>query len=49
MKIFMCVKPVPDTTAKIKVSDGAKIDPAGVKFELSAYDPHPAIKALIAV
>ena len=38
MRIFVCVKPVPDTAAKIKVgADGKHID-ASVKFVLGPYD-----------
>ncbi|RMG07698.1 MAG: electron transfer flavoprotein subunit beta/FixA family protein [Planctomycetota bacterium] len=46
MKIFVCVKPVPDTAAKIKVGGGASIDPAGVKFVLGPYDSRAASKAI---
>jgi len=47
MKIFVCVKPVPDTAAKIKVGGDAKtIDPAGVKFILGPYDARAVAKAI---
>lgn len=46
MRIYMCIKPVPDTAAKIKVDDGAKIDPSGVKFILGPYDCRAVAKAV---
>ncbi|MHC4606165.1 MAG: electron transfer flavoprotein subunit beta/FixA family protein [Planctomycetota bacterium] len=39
MKIIVCLKRVPDTTAKIRVGgDGKAIDPQGVEFVISPYD-----------
>lgn len=39
MKIYVCIKRVPDTEARIKLAaDGATIDPAGIKFVISPYD-----------
>lgn len=39
MKIIVCIKRVPDTEARIKVSsDGTGIDSAGVKYVISPYD-----------
>jgi electron transfer flavoprotein beta subunit len=39
VKIFVCIKRVPDTEARIKpTADGAAIDPAGIKFVMSPYD-----------
>jgi electron transfer flavoprotein beta subunit len=39
VKIIVCIKRVPDTEARIRVSgDGKSIDPAGVKFVISPYD-----------
>lgn len=39
MKAVVCVKRVPDTEARIRVaSDGASIDPSGVKYILNPYD-----------
>ncbi|MES2856917.1 MAG: electron transfer flavoprotein subunit beta/FixA family protein [Bdellovibrionota bacterium] len=39
MKIFVCVKQVPDTETKIKLkADSAAIDPAGVKWVMNPYD-----------
>ncbi len=37
MKIYVCIKRVPDTEARIKVS-GTGIDPAGIKHVISPYD-----------
>ena len=37
VKIYVCIKRVPDTEARIKVN-GAGIDPAGIKFVISPYD-----------
>lgn len=45
MRIFLCVKPVPDTAAKIKVS-GANIEASGVKFILGPYDCRAVAKAV---
>lgn len=39
MKIFVCIKQVPDTETKIKISpDRSAIDPAGVKWVMNPYD-----------
>ena len=39
MKIFVCIKRVPDTEARIRIgSEGTSIDPAGIKFVMSPYD-----------
>ena len=39
MKIIVCIKRVPDTEARLRISpDGQGIDPAGVKFVISPYD-----------
>lgn len=39
MKIFVCIKQVPDTETKIKIlPDGSGIDPAGVKWVMNPYD-----------
>ena len=39
MKIVVCIKRVPDTAARIKLTgDGTAIDPAGIKFVVSPYD-----------
>lgn len=37
MNIYVCIKRVPDTEARIKVS-GTAIDPAGIKHVISPYD-----------
>ena len=47
MRIFVCVKAVPDTAARIKVDkDGSHIDPSGVKFVLGPYDARAVAKAI---
>lgn len=47
MRIVICLKPVPDTAARIKVhKDGARIDPEGVKFVLGPYDARAIAKAI---
>ncbi|MGE0708431.1 MAG: electron transfer flavoprotein subunit beta [Planctomycetota bacterium] len=47
MRIFVCLKPVPDTAAKIKVGgDGLHVDPSGVKFVLGPYDARCVAKAI---
>ncbi len=39
MNIIVCVKRVPDTETRIRISeDGTDIDPSGVKFIISPYD-----------
>ncbi len=39
MKIFVCIKQVPDTETKIKISaDQAGIDTAGIKWVMNPYD-----------
>jgi len=39
MKIFVCVKQVPDTETKIKIGpDGASIDTATIKWVMNPYD-----------
>lgn len=39
MNIFVCIKRVPDTEARIRIGDdGTGIDPSGVKFVMSPYD-----------
>jgi electron transfer flavoprotein beta subunit len=47
MKIFVCVKQVPDTETKIKLKpDGAAIDPAGVKWVMNPYDEFAVEEAI---
>ena len=47
MDIIVCIKRVPDTETRIKISaDGASIDPAGVKFILNPYDEFGIEEAL---
>ena len=39
MKIYVCIKRVPDTAARIRVAgDGRTVDAAGVKYVISPYD-----------
>jgi electron transfer flavoprotein beta subunit len=39
VKSIVCVKRVPDTEARLRISgDGSSVDPAGVKFVLNPYD-----------
>ena len=47
MKSIVCVKRVPDTEARLRISgDGAGVDPAGVKFVLNPYDEFAVEAAL---
>ena len=47
MKIAVCVKRVPDTEARIRVStDGRSIDPSGVKYVVNPYDEFAVEAAL---
>ncbi|MCW8139274.1 MAG: electron transfer flavoprotein subunit beta/FixA family protein [Planctomycetota bacterium] len=47
MRIVVCLKPVPDTAARIKVhKDGTRVDPEGVKFVLGPYDARTIAKAI---
>lgn len=47
MKIFVCLKQVPDTETKIKIlPDQAGIDPAGIKWVMNPYDEHAVEEAL---
>ncbi|MCA9768313.1 MAG: electron transfer flavoprotein subunit beta/FixA family protein [Gemmatimonadetes bacterium] len=49
MKIAVCIRRVPDTTAKITIAGGGTaIDPAGVKFVINPYDEF-AVEAAIAL
>lgn len=39
MKIFVCIKQVPDTETKVKISsDGKTLDSAGIKWVMNPYD-----------
>jgi electron transfer flavoprotein beta subunit len=41
MKIFVCIKQVPDTETKIKIkSDGMGIEPTGIKWVMNPYDEY---------
>ncbi|HPI40477.1 MAG TPA: electron transfer flavoprotein subunit beta/FixA family protein [Pseudobdellovibrionaceae bacterium] len=47
MKIFVCLKQVPDTEAKIKIKpDKSGIDPTGVKWVVNPYDEHAIEEAV---
>src|SRR4051794_1360918 len=47
VKSIVCVKRVPDTEARIRISgDGAGFDPSGVKFVLNPYDEFAVEAAL---
>jgi electron transfer flavoprotein beta subunit len=47
VKSIVCVKRVPDTEARLRISgDGAGVDPAGVKFVLNPYDEFAVEAAL---
>lgn len=49
MKICVCIRRTPDTTAKIVIAaGGTSIDPAGVKFTPNPYDEY-AVEAAIAL
>jgi electron transfer flavoprotein beta subunit len=45
MKIFVCIKQVPDTETKIKVA-GTGIDTAGIKWVMNPYDEYAVEEAL---
>ncbi len=47
MKIFVCLKQVPDTETKIKIlPDQSAIDPAGIKWVMNPYDEHAVEEAV---
>ncbi|HVK59963.1 MAG TPA: electron transfer flavoprotein subunit beta/FixA family protein [Bdellovibrionales bacterium] len=47
MKIFVCVKQVPDTETKIKLkADASAIDPAGIKWVMNPYDEFAVEEAI---
>ena len=47
MELFVCIKRVPDSAAKIRVAaDGKGIDPAGVEYVISPYDEMALEKAI---
>lgn len=47
MKLFVCIKQVPDTETKIKVKpDSSGIDPTGVKWILNPYDEYAVEEAV---
>lgn len=47
MKIYVCIKQVPDTETKIKIlPDQSGIDPAGVKWVMNPYDEYAIEEAI---
>ncbi len=47
MKIFVCIKQVPDTETKIKIlPDQSGIDPAGIKWVMNPYDEYAVEEAI---
>lgn len=47
MKIFVCIKQVPDTETKIKISpDQSGIDTAGIKWVMNPYDEYAVEEAI---
>ncbi len=47
MKIFVCLKQVPDTEAKIKFKpDGSGLDPSGIKWVMNPYDEFAVEEAI---
>ena len=44
MNIFVCIKQVPDTDTKIKIS-GTSIDQAGIKWIVNPYDEFAIVEA----
>jgi len=47
MKIFVCIKQVPDTETKIKVgADASSIDTAGIKWVINPYDEYAIEEAV---
>lgn len=47
MRIFVCIKQVPDTETKIKIKpDGGGIDTAGIKWVMNPYDEYAVEEAL---
>lgn len=47
MKIFVCVKQVPDTETKVKfLPDNSSVDPQGIKWILNPYDEYAVEEAV---
>ena len=47
MKIFVCIKQVPDTESKIKLkADGSGIDETGLKWVINPYDEYAIEEAV---
>lgn len=48
MEIVVCIKPVPETETRLRVSaDGTTLDPEGIKFVLAGYDESAVEQALL--
>jgi electron transfer flavoprotein beta subunit len=46
MKIFVCIKQVPDTETKIKIGADNQIDPNGIKWVMNPYDEYAVEEAI---
>jgi electron transfer flavoprotein beta subunit len=47
MKVFVCLKQVPDTETKIKIlADQSGVDPAGIKWVMNPYDEYAVEEAI---
>lgn len=47
MKVFVCIKQVPDTETKIKLkADASGIDPTGIKWVMNPYDEYAVEEAI---
>lgn len=47
MKVFVCIKQVPDTETKVKtLPDQSGIDPTGIKWVMNPYDEHAVEEAV---
>lgn len=47
MKVFVCIKQVPDTETKIKLlPDQSGVDPAGIKWVMNPYDEYAVEEAI---
>ena len=47
MKVFVCIKQVPDTETKIKIlADQSGIDPVGIKWVMNPYDEYAVEEAI---
>lgn len=46
MRIFVCIKQVPDTEASLNIKDGSKIDDSNIKWIINPYDEYAIEEAL---